>query len=215
MTFDISKLKFDQNGLIPAVIQDEKTGSVLMLGYMNEESFAKTLETKETWFFSRSRQELWNKGATSGNKQQVVRISYDCDQDTLLIQVNPKGPACHTGTTTCFNDTVYEEKPETRQVFHQLIANIKDRKENPVQGAYTTYLFNEGIDKILKKVGEESAEVIIGAKNNDKQEVTWEVSDLIYHTLVLMELLGVSLEDLKEELTKRHIQKQKQGEANE
>jgi len=215
MTFDSSKLKFDENGLIPAVIQDEKTGSVLMLGYMNEESFAKTLETKETWFYSRSRQELWNKGATSGNKQQVVRISYDCDQDTLLVQVNPQGPACHTGATTCFNDTVYEEKQETRQVVHQLVANIKDRKENPVQGAYTTYLFNEGIDKILKKVGEEAAEVIIGAKNNDKQEVIWEVSDLIYHTLVLMELLGVSLEDLKEELTKRHIQKQNQGEANE
>jgi len=215
MIFDSSKLKFDENGLIPAVIQDEKTGSVLMLGYMNEESFTKTLETKETWFYSRSRQELWNKGATSGNKQQVVRIVYDCDQDTLLVQVNPQGPACHTGATTCFNDTVYEEKSETRQVIHQLVANIKDRKENPVQGAYTTYLFNEGIDKILKKVGEEAAEVIIGAKNNDKQEVIWEVSDLIYHTLVLMELLGVSLEDLKEELTKRHIQKQNQGEANE
>jgi len=213
MTFDSTQLKFDQNGLIPAIVQDEKTGKVLMLAYMNEASIAKTLETKETWFYSRSRQELWNKGATSGNKQKVVRLSVDCDQDSLLVQVEPQGPACHTGATTCFYETVSEERPETRTVIHELVANIKDRKENPVEGAYTTYLFNEGIDKILKKVGEESAEVIIGAKNNDKQEVTWEISDLIYHTLVLMELLGVSLEDLKDELTKRHIQKQ--GDSNE
>lgn len=208
MTFDKSKLKYDTNGLIPAVVQDEKTGTVLMVAYMNEESLNKTIETKQTWFYSRSRQELWNKGATSGNTQQVVRISYDCDGDTLLVQVTPAGPACHTGAETCFNETIIEEKPDTRDVIHQLINNIKDRKENPIEGAYTTYLFEKGIDKILKKVGEEAAEVIIGAKNNDKQEVTWEVSDLIYHTLVLMELLGVSLEDLKEELHRRHIEKQ-------
>ncbi|WLV25106.1 bifunctional phosphoribosyl-AMP cyclohydrolase/phosphoribosyl-ATP diphosphatase HisIE [Aciduricibacillus chroicocephali] len=213
MTFDKSKLKYDVNGLIPTVVQDEKTGKVLMLAYMNEESLNKTIETKQTWFYSRSRQELWNKGATSGNTQQVVRISYDCDGDTLLVQVTPAGPACHTGAETCFNETIIEEKTDTRNVIHQLVANIKDRKENPVEGAYTTYLFEKGIDKILKKIGEESAEVIIGAKNNDKQEVTWEVSDLIYHTLVLMELLGVSLEDLKEELHRRHIEKQ--GESNE
>lgn len=207
MTFDKSKVKFDDKGLIPAIVQDDKTGEVLMLAYMNEESLNKTIETKETWFYSRSRQELWNKGATSGNTQKVIRLSYDCDGDTLLVQVNPQGPACHTGKTTCFNDTIVEEKPATREVIHQLVANIKDRKENPVEGAYTTYLFTEGIDKVLKKVGEEAAEVIIGAKNDDKQEVTWEVSDLIYHTLVVMEMVDVSLEDLKEELHRRHIEK--------
>jgi len=209
MTFDITTLKFDEKGLIPAIVQDEQTGQVLMLAYMNQESIEKTLETKETWFYSRSRQELWNKGATSGNTQQVVRLSADCDQDTLLVQVKPAGPACHTGETSCFFETIVEEKPETRTIIHDLANNIKDRKENPAEGAYTSYLFKEGIDKILKKVGEETAEVIIGAKNNDKQEVIWEVSDLIYHTLVLLELLGVSVEDVKDELHKRHILKPK------
>jgi len=209
MTFDITTLKFDEKGLIPAIVQDEQTGQVLMLAYMNQESIEKTLETKETWFYSRSRQELWNKGATSGNTQQVVRLSADCDQDPLLVQVKPAGPACHTGETSCFFETIVEEKPETRTIIHDLANNIKDRKENPAEGAYTSYLFKEGIDKILKKVGEETAEVIIGAKNNDKQEVIWEVSDLIYHTLVLLELLGVSVEDVKDELHKRHILKPK------
>jgi len=209
MTFDITTLKFDEKGLIPAIVQDEQTGQVLMLAYMNQESIEKTLETKETWFYSRSRQELWNKGATSGNTQQVVRLSADCDQDTLLVQVKPAGPACHTGETSCFFETIVEEKPETRTILHDLAGNIKDRKENPAEGAYTSYLFKEGIDKILKKVGEETAEVIIGAKNSDKQEVIWEVSDLIYHTLVLLELLGVSVEDVKDELHKRHILKPK------
>lgn len=213
MTFDIKNLKFDDKGLIPAIVQDETTGKVLMLAYMNKESLQKTLDTNETWFYSRSRQKLWHKGATSGNTQKVIRIQNDCDNDTLLISVKPNGPACHTGEETCFNDTIKEREEEARTVIHSLIANIKDRKENPLDGAYTTYLFNEGIDKVLKKVGEEAAEVIIGAKNTDQQEVIWEVSDLIYHTLVLLEILDVSMEDIKKELVKRHIQKQ--GEQNE
>lgn len=209
MTLDISKLNFDEKGLIPAIVQDDSTGQVLMLAYMNEASIQKTLETGQTWFYSRSRQELWNKGATSGNTQRVVRIFADCDQDTLLVYVDPAGPACHTGETTCFFETITEEKPDTRTIIYDLAENIKDRKENPQEGAYTTYLFREGIDKVLKKVGEETAEVIIGAKNHDKQEVTWEVSDLIYHTLVLMELLGITVDDLKEELYRRHVLKPK------
>lgn len=207
MTFDISKLKFDDKGLIPAIIQDESTGMVLMLGYMNKESLQKTLDTNETWFYSRSRQELWHKGATSGNTQEVIRIQKDCDDDTLLVFVKPNGPACHTDARTCFFDTIKEREQEARTVIQSLIENIKDRKENPVDGAYTTYLFNEGIDKVLKKVGEEATEVVIGAKNSDQQEVIWEVSDLIYHTLVLLEILDVSVDDIKKELVKRHIQK--------
>lgn len=208
MEIDISNLTYDENGLIPVIVQDNTTGKVLMLAYMNNSSLTKTIETKETWFYSRSRQELWNKGATSGNKQKLKSISYDCDQDTLLIQVDPLGPACHTGEVSCFNQTIYDDKKTpNREVIHQLIANIKQRRQEPVEGSYTTYLFEEGIDKILKKVGEETSEVIIGAKNQDKQELTWEISDLIYHTLVLMELSGVDIQDIKNELQQRHIQK--------
>lgn len=208
MSIDIAKLTFDENGLIPAIVQDEKTGEVLTLAYMNEEAITRTVETKETWFFSRSRGELWHKGETSGNTQQVVRLQQDCDKDALLVQVAPAGPACHTGNRSCFFETVWEEMGDSRTVIHDLVLKIKERKENPVDGAYTTYLFREGIDKILKKVGEESAEVIIGAKNNDKQELVREISDLIYHTLVLMEVTGVDIADLKAELFKRHLQKQ-------
>lgn len=208
MSIDIAKLTFDENGLIPAIVQDEKTGEVLTLAYMNEEAITRTVETKETWFFSRSRGELWHKGETSGNTQQVVRLQQDCDKDALLVQVAPEGPACHTGNRSCFFETVWEEMGDSRTVIHDLVLKIKERKENPVDGAYTTYLFREGIDKILKKVGEESAEVIIGAKNNDKQELVREISDLIYHTLVLMEVTGVDIADLKAELFKRHLQKQ-------
>jgi phosphoribosyl-ATP pyrophosphohydrolase/phosphoribosyl-AMP cyclohydrolase len=207
MKTDIENLSFNEDGLIPAIVQDSRTGKVLMLAYMNEEALNQTLETKETWFYSRSRQQLWHKGATSGNKQQVKQIAYDCDQDTLLIQVNPLGPACHTGAETCFNDTIFTGNKENREVVHQLADNIKHRREEPVEGSYTTYLFREGIDKVLKKVGEETSEVIIGAKNEDKQELTWEIADLTYHTLVLMEIAGVSIEDIKGELHKRHIQK--------
>jgi len=208
MKADIPNLTYDENGLIPAIVQDNTTGKVLMLAYMNEASLTKTIETKETWFFSRSRQELWNKGATSGNRQKLKSISYDCDQDTLLIQVDPVGPACHTGETSCFYQAIYDDgKTPNREVIHQLATNIKNRRQEPIEGSYTTYLFKEGIDKILKKIGEETSEVIIGAKNEDKQELTWEISDLIYHTLVLMELSGVDIQDIKNELHQRHIQK--------
>ncbi|ASK61422.1 bifunctional phosphoribosyl-AMP cyclohydrolase/phosphoribosyl-ATP pyrophosphatase [Virgibacillus phasianinus] len=210
MQIQIDQLTFDESGLIPAIIQDATTGDVLMLGYMNQESLTKTLETKETWFFSRSRQTLWNKGATSGNRQTVQSIAFDCDVDSLLIQVDPQGPACHTGEPTCFYRDLFTNKNKSvnRNVVHDVTNKIKQRRENPVDGAYTTYLFNEGIDKVLKKVGEETSEVIIGAKNNDKQEVVWEIADLTYHTLVLMEMLGVSINDIKAELNERHIQKE-------
>lgn len=203
MSVQLENVSFDEKGLIPAIVQDDVTGDVLMLAYMNKEALEKTIETKETWFYSRSRQELWNKGATSGNRQFVKRISLDCDDDAILIQVEPQGPACHTGKKNCFYKTAYEEQIPNRQVVHEVIAEIKDRKKNPVEGSYTTYLFREGIDKVLKKVGEESSEVIIGAKNEDKAELTSELSDLIYHSLVLMEISGVNLSDVKNELLKR------------
>lgn len=199
----IDKVVFDEKGLVPAIVQDDTTGNVLMLAYMNKEALEKTIETKETWFFSRSRQELWNKGATSGNRQIVKRLSFDCDNDTILVQVEPKGPACHTGEMTCFSETVFEEETANRVVVHEVIAEIKNRRSNPVEGSYTSYLFREGIDKVLKKIGEESSEVIIGAKNEDKAELTSELSDLIYHSLVLMEIADVNLSDVKNELLKR------------
>lgn len=208
MTLDIEQLTFDANGLIPAIVQDDRTGEVLMLAYMNKESIEKTLETNETWFYSRSRQELWNKGATSGNRQSVKRISVDCDQDTLLIQVAPQGPACHTGETSCFFTTAFETEESVREVVYEVIDEIAQRRENPVEGSYTTYLFKEGIDKVLKKVGEETTEVVIGAKNADKEEVANEVADLIYHTLVLLNILDVDLNDVKQVLRKRRPKKE-------
>ncbi|MGP4107573.1 bifunctional phosphoribosyl-AMP cyclohydrolase/phosphoribosyl-ATP diphosphatase HisIE [Virgibacillus sp. L01] len=208
METNINQLSFDENGLIPAIIQNFKTGEVLTLAYMNETSLNKTLQTGETWFFSRKRQQLWNKGETSGNKQIVKNISYDCDADSLLVQVNPMGPACHTGNDTCFFQTLFSNEVQTRNVIHRLTEKVNERKQQPVDGSYTTYLFTEGIDKVLKKVGEEASEVIIGAKNHDKQEVTWEIADLTYHTLVLMELLDVTVEDIKYELYGRHIAKE-------
>lgn len=200
---NIESVTYDENGLIPAIVQDARTGKVLMLAYMNEEALEKTIETKETWFYSRSRQELWHKGATSGNRQTVKRLSIDCDQDAILIEAEPLGPACHTGEESCFFETVYEEEEPNREVVHEVIASIQNRRENPVEGSYTSYLFREGIDKVLKKVGEESSEVIIGAKNEDKEELTSELSDLVYHSLVLMEIAGVSVTDVKKELVKR------------
>lgn len=199
----LEKITFDNQGLIPAIVQDEKTGTVLMLAYMNKEALQKTTDTKETWFFSRSRQELWHKGATSGNRQLVKRIAFDCDQDAILVEVNPLGPACHTGEETCFFETIFEDEKSSRTVVHEVAKSIQNRRENPVEGSYTSYLFREGIDKVLKKVGEESSEVIIGAKNEDKEELTSELSDLLYHSLVLMEIAGVTVEDVKKELVKR------------
>lgn len=210
MTINIDELQFDEKGLLPAIVQDASSGKVLTLAYMNKESLLKTIETNETWFFSRSRQELWNKGETSGNKQKVIQISYDCDQDALLVQVEPAGPACHKNEVSCFHNTLYTNELPVQEIIPQIVERIKDRRENPVEGAYTTYLFNKGIDKILKKVGEESSEVIIAAKNEDKEEMTAEISDLTYHVLVLMEQSGVSIADIKNELMKRHLEKEGQ-----
>lgn len=201
----IKNIKFDEKGLVPAVVQDSETGAVLMMAYMNEESLLKTVKTKETWFFSRSRNELWNKGATSGNTQAVVEMSYDCDGDTILVKVVQKGVACHTGEYSCFfNNIVESESDASYDVLERLYALVKDRKENPVEGSYTNYLFDKGVDKILKKVGEESAEVIIGAKNDSAEEVIYEASDLVYHMVVLLVQMGVSISDIKRELNNRH-----------
>lgn len=202
----IENIKFDEYGLIPAIVQDAVTGKVLMLAYMNDEALRKTMETKETWFYSRSRKELWNKGATSGNRQKVKSIALDCDKDAILITVEPLGPACHTGEETCFHHVV-EKGNEEREVIHDVIKIIEDRRHNPVEGSYTNYLFEKGIDKVLKKVGEETSEVIIGAKNNDKEEIKWEIADLVYHTLVLMNMTGVSISDIKQILYERHVGK--------
>ncbi|WP_210468333.1 bifunctional phosphoribosyl-AMP cyclohydrolase/phosphoribosyl-ATP diphosphatase HisIE [Sporosarcina sp. 6E9] len=206
MTIEIESVSFDEKGLIPTIVQDSQTGKVLMLAYMNEEALTKTIETKETWFFSRSRQELWHKGATSGNRQIVKQLSFDCDSDAVLVQVEPLGPACHTGKKSCFYNTSLEVELSNREIVHEVIAEIKNRRANPIEESYTSYLFREGIDKVLKKVGEESSEVIIGAKNEDKAELTSELADLLYHSLVLMEISDVSLSDIKEELLKRRAQ---------
>lgn len=208
----IKRLKFDEKGLIAAVVQEYCTREVLMAAYMNEESLRKTLETGETWFWSRSRQELWNKGATSGNIQRVKALYYDCDGDTLLIQVEQKGNACHRGAKSCFYTKAYGEefvgnfpgKGEKLHILAKLYDVIKDRKNNPKEGSYTTYLFDKGIDKILKKIGEEAAEVIIASKNPDKDELIYEASDLLYHLLVLLCEKGVRPDEIYGELESRH-----------
>ncbi|NLM04266.1 MAG: imidazole glycerol phosphate synthase subunit HisF [Clostridiales bacterium] len=202
----LKEIKFDEKGLIPAIVQDIRTKEVLMMAYMNEESLKKTLETNKTWFWSRSRQELWNKGATSGNIQKVVQVDYDCDGDSLLVLVEQKGVACHTGERSCFYNSIYkttEEGAVGSEVLEQLYKIIDDRKINPVEGSYTKYLFDKGIDKILKKIGEESAEVIIAAKNPDKEAIVYETSDLIYHLFVLLREKGIPLEDIYKELRSR------------
>lgn len=176
---------------------------------MNEKSYHKTLETNETWFYSRSRQELWHKGATSGNTQKVVSLTLDCDQDALLVEVIPKGPACHKGTTSCFTEVVKEQNQEDfdANIINRIVTEISERKLNPQSDSYTNYLFNKGIDKISKKLIEEAGEVVIAAKNRDKTEVTLEVSDLLYHTFVLLEEQGVPFNQIKTELTKRFAKK--------
>ncbi len=201
----MSKVKFDNNGLIPAIIQDYYTKEVLTLAYMNKESLEISLNEKKTCFYSRSRKELWRKGETSGNYQNIVSVKLDCDSDSLLVEVIKDGPACHTGNESCFYNTVFEEENYSNFTFSQLYSLIEDRKDNPVDGSYTNYLFDKGIDKILKKIGEESTEVIIGAKNNDNQEIIYEISDLTYHIIVLMIEQGISLDDIKLELSNRHI----------
>ena len=198
-------VKFDENGLIPAVVQDAQSKEVLTVAYMNEESLTKTIETKETWFYSRSRQELWHKGATSGNTQKVVSIKADCDQDALVVEVVPTGPACHNGTTSCFTESIIEqERIGSVAILPKLVEVIKQREIDMPEGAYTTYLFEKGIDKICKKVGEEATEVVIGAKNRDKEEVKWESADLLYHLLVLLQEQKVDLYEVLDVLQKRH-----------
>ncbi|NUI59788.1 bifunctional phosphoribosyl-AMP cyclohydrolase/phosphoribosyl-ATP diphosphatase HisIE [Bacillus amyloliquefaciens] len=197
------ELRFDEAGLIPAIVQDAASKEVLTLAYMNRESYEKTIETKETWFYSRSRQELWHKGATSGNTQKVKAIRYDCDQDALVVLAEPSGPACHKGSYSCFSP----EKADAQDRFgilNELESVIAKRQAEMPDGAYTTYLFREGVDKILKKVGEEAAEVIIAAKNRDHEELKWEAADLLYHLLVLLREQSLPLGDVLDVLAKRH-----------
>ena len=198
---NLDDVKFDERGLIPAIVQDAATREVLTLAYMNRESLEKTVETHETWFWSRSRGELWHKGETSGNTQRVVSLTLDCDRDAIVVLVDPAGPACHTGATSCFETSA--NAIGIGSVLDQLYELIQSRECERPSNSYTTYLFDEGIDKILKKVGEESAETIIAAKNEDHGRVVSEVSDLIYHLLVLLVARGVSLEEISRELRKR------------
>ncbi|OOE03631.1 bifunctional phosphoribosyl-AMP cyclohydrolase/phosphoribosyl-ATP pyrophosphatase [Anoxybacillus kestanbolensis] len=201
-------IQFNEQGLVPAIVQDAHSKEVLTLAYMNEQSLQKTLETKETWFYSRSRQQLWHKGETSGNVQKVVDIRYDCDADALLILVEPKGPACHTGEYSCFHHRLNDEKPVATPnrfaILNVLESLIAEREAKRPEGSYTTYLFEKGIDKIAKKVGEEAAEVIIAAKNRSKEELRWEAADLLYHLLVLLREQRVSLDDVLSVLAERH-----------
>ncbi len=203
--FDIEKLKFDDKGLIPAIVVDDKTGDVLTLAYMNKESLKISIEKKLTCFWSRSRQELWLKGETSGNYQHIVSITADCDMDALTVRVKKDGPACHTGEDGCFFNTVLESEESPEFSVNALVEMLQGRKTNPKEGSYTTYLFQKGIDKILKKVGEECTEVIIASKANDKAEAIYEISDLMYHTLVLMIEMGISVDDIMNELASRHV----------
>lgn len=201
---DIAKLKFDDKGLIPAIVVDDETGKVLTLAYMNRESLEISLEKKLTCFWSRSRQELWLKGETSGNYQHIVSITADCDCDALEVRVKKDGPACHTGAESCFYNPILGQKAEKFQL-ENLYQLLLSRKAELPEGSYTTYLFQKGIDKILKKVGEECTEVIIAGKADDKAETVYEIADLAYHVLVLMVQMGISVEDIREELASRHI----------
>ena len=204
---DIEKLKFDDKGLIPAIVVDRKTRRVLTLAYMNRESLGITMEKGLTCFYSRSRQELWLKGETSGNYQHVVSITADCDGDALEVVVDPDGPACHKGTFSCFEEPVWQSENAPAEEFSLdvLARLIEGRKTEKKEGSYTTYLFEKGIDKILKKVGEECTEVIIAGKADDKAETIYEISDLVYHVLVLMTQMGISIDDIKNELASRHV----------
>ena len=202
---NVKDLKFDKNGLIPAIVVDAFTKKVLTLAYMNEESLNITIKERKTCFWSRSRNKLWLKGETSGNYQHVVSITTDCDNDALVIVVEKDGPACHLGTDSCFNGKVYVNEDKNEFSFDGLYELLEDRKAQMPQGSYTTYLFEKGLDKILKKVGEECTEVIIGAKNNDKKETVYEIADLAYHVMVLMVEMGISVNDIRKELASRHV----------
>ena len=203
--FDIEQLKFDQNGLIPAIVVDADSKKVLTLAYMNRESLKISMEKGLTCFWSRSRQELWLKGETSGNYQHIVSITADCDRDALTVLVRKDGPACHTGADSCFFEEIYRgEEPEAFSL-EGLMELLRGRKATLPEGSYTSYLFTKGIDKILKKVGEECTEVIIAAKADDKPETVYEVADLTYHVMVMMVEMGISLEDIRKELASRHV----------
>jgi phosphoribosyl-ATP pyrophosphohydrolase/phosphoribosyl-AMP cyclohydrolase len=206
---NINELKFDDRGLIPAIVQDAKTKEVLTLAYMNRESLEISMKEGTTCFWSRSRQELWRKGETSGNKQHIVSITADCDKDALTVAVYKDGPACHLGTDSCFENPVWESEELNEFSYEGLMDLIEGRKTSPKEGSYTTYLFDKGLDKILKKVGEECTEVIIAAKSaeqsGDNAETIYEIADLAYHTMVLMIEQGISLEDIHRELASRHV----------
>ncbi len=201
----INRLKFDENGLIPAIVQDHYTKQVLTLAYMNAESLALTIDEGRTVFYSRSRKELWRKGETSGNAQHVVSITADCDNDALVVEVVKEGPACHTGEESCFFNRIYLSDELKQFSYEGLYELIKGRKTHPVENSYTTYLFEKGTDKILKKVGEECTEVIIGGAKKDTEETVYEIADLVYHVMVLMVQMGISVEDITKELEKRHV----------
>lgn len=203
--FDLNTLKFDEKGLIPAVVVDALSKKVLTVAYMNRESLEISIKEGKTCFWSRSRQELWRKGETSGNFQHIVSITADCDRDALTVEVLKDGPACHLGTESCFNETVYQSEENHSFSIDGLMELLEGRKADKPEGSYTTYLFEKGLDKILKKVGEESTEVIIAAKSEDKKETIYEIADLAYHVLVLMVEAGISLEDVRKELASRHI----------
>jgi phosphoribosyl-AMP cyclohydrolase / phosphoribosyl-ATP pyrophosphohydrolase len=214
MKIAIADIRFDEHGLVPAIVQDANTLQVLTLAYMNAESLSRTLETKETWFWSRSRSSLWHKGETSGNKQTIVSVSVDCDHDALRILVVPEGPACHSGAQSCFHNELQEaskekeagaesRKADLGEVFSRLYALIELRNRERPEGSYTTYLFDQGLDKILKKVGEECAETIIAAKNEDRYALVKESSDLLYHLLVVFVERGLTLDEIRDELLSR------------
>ena len=205
MMIDLDALKFDEKGLIPAIVVDADTKKVLTLAYMNRESLEISIAEKRTCFWSRSRQELWRKGETSGNVQHIVSITADCDQDALTVMVKKEGPACHTGSDSCFNTPVWENEDLNPFSMEGLMEMLVGRKTEKKEGSYTTYLFEKGLDKILKKVGEECTEVIIAAKADDKKETIYEIADLTYHVMVLMIEMGISLEDIQKELASRHV----------
>ena len=205
ITENTKTLKFDANGLIPAIVQDHYTKEVLTLAYMNAETLALTIAEGRTVFWSRSRQEIWRKGETSGNVQRVVSITADCDKDALVVDVIKNGPACHTGAESCFFNPVYVSDELKQFTWQGLYELIEGRKTDPKEGSYTTYLFDKGLEKILKKVGEESTEVIIAGKAEDRKETVYEIADLAYHVMVLMLQLGISLEDVGRELASRHV----------
>ena len=202
---EINKLKFDEKGLIPAIVQDHYTKEVLTLAYMNAESLAITIDERRTCFWSRSRRELWRKGESSGNRQHVVSITADCDCDALVVEVVKDGPACHTGAESCFFNGLYLSDQLKQFSYEGLYRLIQGRKTSPVEGSYTTYLFEKGLDKILKKVGEECTEVIIGGCKEDRAETVYEIADLCYHVMVLMVQMGITVEDVTRELEKRHV----------